>query len=94
MKACLLAAPAPVETKPLRLAEIATPRPGAGEVRVRVSACGVCRTDLHVVEGELAPRKSPVIPGHQVVGTVEENGDGASRFSLGARVGVPWLHRT
>jgi propanol-preferring alcohol dehydrogenase len=61
---------------------------------VRVHACGVCRTDLHVVEGELAPRKSPIVPGHQVVGVVESNGPEASRFALGTRVGVAWLHRT
>ncbi len=70
------------------------PAPGPDEVLVRVAACGVCRTDLHVVEGELQPRKSPVIPGHQVVGVVERRGPGATRFSEGARVGVPWLHRT
>jgi alcohol dehydrogenase, propanol-preferring len=61
---------------------------------VQVSVCGVCRTDLHVVEGELPPRKSPVIPGHQVVGVVEKVGDAARRFKVGARVGIPWLHRT
>ena len=61
---------------------------------VRVSACGVCRTDLHVVEGELAPRKSPVIPGHQVVGVIEQLGEGARRFRVGDRVGIPWLHET
>jgi propanol-preferring alcohol dehydrogenase len=70
------------------------PRPAANQVLVRVHACGVCRTDLHVVEGELPVRKSPVIPGHQVVGIVEECGSGASRFRPGARVGIPWLHRT
>jgi alcohol dehydrogenase, propanol-preferring len=63
-------------------------------VRVRVTACGVCRTDLHVTEGELPPRKSPVIPGHQVVGTVDKAGPGATRFRAGARVGIPWLHET
>jgi len=63
-------------------------------VLVRVSACGVCRTDLHVVEGELAPRKSPVIPGHQVVGVIEQLGEGARRFRVGDRVGIPWLHET
>src|SRR5579872_6955828 len=94
MKACLLDAPAPVESRPLRLADVPTPEPGPGQVLVRVRACGVCRTDLHVVEGELAPRKSPVIPGHQVVGTVERNGTGARRFAAGARVGIAWLHRT
>ena len=61
---------------------------------MQVSVCGVCRTDLHVVEGELPPRKSPVIPGHQVVGVVEKVGDAARRFKVGARVGIPWLHRT
>jgi len=94
MKACLLRAPAPVERNPLAFADVPAPRPGRGEVLLRVNACGVCRTDLHVVEGELPPRKSPVIPGHQIVGTVEELGEGAHRFAPGARVGVPWLHST
>ena len=94
MKACLLRAPAPVKTNPLELAEVAKPAPAAGEVLVRVSACGVCRTDLHLVEGELKPRKSPVIPGHQVVGRVEALGEGARRFRTGARIGIAWLHKT
>src|SRR5580700_10477070 len=94
MKACLLKSPAPVETGPLQFTDVAVPQPGTGEVLVRVIYCGVCRTDLHVVEGELPPRKSPVIPGHQVVGTVEKLGEGASRLPVGARVGIPWLHRT
>src|SRR5258706_3172655 len=94
MKACLLSAPAAIETKPLKYADVAVPQPKSGEVLVRVHACGVCRTDLHVVEGELPPRKSPVIPGHQVVGAIEKNGPGASRFQPGVRVGVAWLHRT
>ncbi|HET9320825.1 MAG TPA: zinc-dependent alcohol dehydrogenase family protein [Bryobacteraceae bacterium] len=94
MKACLLRAPAPVKTNPLELAEVAKPAPAAGEVLVRVSACGVCRTDLHIVEGELKPRKSPVIPGHQVVGRIEALGDGARRFHTGDRVGIAWLHKT
>jgi propanol-preferring alcohol dehydrogenase len=74
--------------------DIPKPRPAAGQALLKVHACGVCRTDLHVVEGELPPRKSPVVPGHQVVGIVEENGPGAARFAPGARVGVPWLYRT
>jgi propanol-preferring alcohol dehydrogenase len=78
----------------LRVAEVPRPEPAGNQVLVRVHACGVCRTDLHVVEGELPPRKSPVIPGHQVVGIVEANGPSASRFTLGTRVGVPWLYRT
>lgn len=94
MKACLLRTPAPIEKNPLEFAEIPTPAPRGDEILVRVSACGVCRTDLHVVEGELAPRKSPVIPGHQVVGIVEQLGERVTRLKVGARVGVPWLHRT
>ena len=94
MKACVLAKPSPVESNPLRLMDVPVPGLEAGQVLVRVHACGVCRTDLHVVEGELPPRKSPVIPGHQVVGTIEQNGPGASRFAAGTRVGIPWLHRT
>ena len=94
MKACLLNAPARIETNPLQFTDVPAPRPDHGEVLVRVYACGVCRTDLHVVEGELAPRKSPVIPGHQIVGIVEKTGSNASRFSVGCRVGIAWLHRT
>lgn len=94
MKACVLRAAAKVETNPLEFAEVAVPEPGEGEVRVRVHACGVCRTDLHVIEGELLPRMSPVIPGHQVVGAVEKLGGNARRFAVGARVGVAWLHKT
>lgn len=94
MKACVLPTPAPIEQGPLAFTDVAVPDAGAGAVLVRVHACGVCRTDLHVVEGELPPRKRPVIPGHQVVGTVERCGDGAARFLPGARVGVAWLHAT
>jgi alcohol dehydrogenase, propanol-preferring len=94
MKACLLHSRAPIETNPLDFTDVATPDPGPQEVLVRVSACGVCRTDLHVIEGELAPRKSPVIPGHQVVGIIEKLGAGAGRHAMGARVGIPWLHQT
>ena len=94
MKACFLPAPAKMETNPLEFAEVADPKPDEGEVRVRVHACGVCRTDLHVIEGELPARKSPVIPGHQVVGTVEKLGKNSQRFEIGARVGIAWLHKT
>jgi propanol-preferring alcohol dehydrogenase len=83
-----------IETDPLEFMEVAAPDPGKDEVRVRVHACGVCRTDLHVVEGELPPRKSPVIPGHQVIGIVEKQGEKARRFPIGARVGIAWLHKT
>ena len=94
MKACLLKKPGPIESNPLVLADVPNPQPAEGEVLVRVSHCGVCRTDLHVVEAELPPRKSPVIPGHQVVGTIEAFGAGAHKFQAGARVGVAWLHHT
>ena len=94
MKACVLRLPAAVETNPLEFRDVPAPLPQQGEVLVRVRACGVCRTDLHVIEGELPPRKSPVIPGHQVVGVVEQQGKNARRFAIGARVGIAWLHRT
>jgi propanol-preferring alcohol dehydrogenase len=94
MKACLLRSIAPVERHPLDFTEAPDPQPLADQVLVRVSACGVCRTDLHVVEGELPPRKSPVIPGHQVVGRIESVGERVTRFRRGERVGIPWLHRT
>lgn len=67
MKAWVLENPAPIEKRPLRLVEIPIPEPAKDEILVRVTACGICRTDLHVAEGELAPRRSPVIPGHQIV---------------------------
>jgi propanol-preferring alcohol dehydrogenase len=94
MKACLLHSPASIQTNPLQFADAPVADPGRGEIRIRVSACGVCRTDLHVVEGELPPRKSPVIPGHQVVGTIEQVGDGVTLRRIGERVGIPWLHQT
>lgn len=76
--------------EPLVLEERPEPSPGHGEVRLRISACGVCRTDLHVVDGDL-PRDGPVVPGHEIVGRVEALGEGVSGFALGMRVGVPWL---
>jgi propanol-preferring alcohol dehydrogenase len=94
MQAAVLHARAPVETNPLVIEDVPTPEPGDGEILVRVRACGVCRTDLHVTEGELPVLKSPLIPGHQVVGIVERNGPGATKFSVGSRVGVAWLHST
>jgi alcohol dehydrogenase, propanol-preferring len=94
MKACLLRVPARIETNPLVLRDIPIPEPAADEVLVRVSYCGVCRTDLHIVEGELKPRKSPIVPGHQVVGVVKKLGESAHKFQLGARIGVAWLHHT
>lgn len=98
MKACLLHHPGDILHKPLVITEdIELPVPGQGEVLIKVNACGVCRTDLHVIEGELGPRKLPLIPGHQIVGTVhsETNSDSKTKtFTTGDRVGVAWLHRT
>ena len=76
---------------PLREIELEQPAPGRGEVRLRVHACGACRTDLHIVDGELHEPKLPLVLGHQIVGTVSELGAGANMFELGERVGVPWL---
>jgi len=76
---------------PLRLGELPLPEPGPGQVRVRVKACAVCRTDLHVVDGELAKPKLPLVPGHEIAGEVEAPGPGATRFQPGERVGIPWL---
>ena len=76
---------------PLRSTEIPTPKPGTNEILLRVLACAVCRTDLHVVDGELPNPKLPLIPGHEIVGTIVEKGRGAQRFKVGDRVGIPWL---
>jgi propanol-preferring alcohol dehydrogenase len=79
------------QRKPLRPADLPVPEPGPGQLRVRVHACAVCRTDLHIVDGELTEPKLPLVPGHQIVGTVDELGEGAERFAIGDRVGIPWL---
>ena len=79
------------QRQPLRLEDVPVAEPEAGQVLLRVHACGVCRTDLHIVDGDLTEPKLPLIPGHQIVGTVEALGKGAERFELGDRVGVPWL---
>jgi propanol-preferring alcohol dehydrogenase len=76
---------------PLKWGEIATPVPGRGQVLIRVTACAVCRTDLHVVDGELPGPKLPLVPGHEIVGAIAKRGEGADRFKDGERVGVPWL---
>ena len=94
MRAMSLAGPAPVESAPLRCDSRPTPSPGPDEILVRVIACGVCRTDLHIVEGDLPLVRSPIVPGHQVVGRVEGTGAGAGRFRTGDRVGIAWLRRT
>jgi alcohol dehydrogenase, propanol-preferring len=84
----------PIASGPLRRGERADPQPGPGEIVVRVAVCGVCRTDLHLAEGDLTPRRPRVVPGHEVVGVVEECGAGASRFEVGQRVGIAWLRHT
>ena len=94
MKAWWVEQPAPIDEGPLRYGEREAPEPGPGEVLVEVRACGVCRTDLHLAEGDLAPKHPRVTPGHEVVGTVLERGPGATRFEPGARVGIPWLRST
>ena len=81
-------------TGPLARIDRDDPLPGPGEVRVRVHTCGVCRTDLHLAEGDLRPRRAGVIPGHEIVGTVDARGAAASRFALGDRIGIAWLRRT
>jgi propanol-preferring alcohol dehydrogenase len=92
--AWIVARPAPIDDGPLRQVERAAPAPGPGEVRVRVRACGVCRTDLHLAEGDLVPRRPGVVPGHEVVGTVDALGEGTRRFQLGERAGIAWLRHT
>lgn len=85
---------ASIETHPLEIADSPMPEPREGEILVGVDVCGVCRTDLHVVEGDLPPKLAGVIPGHEVVGRVTEVGPGVSTFSKGETVGIPWLHHT
>lgn len=90
MKAMVLTAPG----RPLRLSFLKIPKPGKGQIRVKVEACGVCRTDLHVADGELKGPKSPLVPGHQIVGRVESSGKGVRGFEKGDFVGIPWLGKT
>jgi propanol-preferring alcohol dehydrogenase len=92
LKAQLLHAPAPVETNPLALSDVPRPDPLPGELLVQVRACGVCHTDLHVVEGELPDPRLPIIPGHEIVGIAAAAGADVVRFKPGDRVGIPWLH--
>lgn len=98
MKAVLLDTPAPIESGPLRVGDIDRPTAGAGEIVIKVAACGVCRSNLHMIEGDWVaagvPAMSPIVPGHEVVGTVVEVGDGVTEFSMGDRVGVQPLWST
>ena len=94
MRAMLLREPGAIEKCPLQLVGIEKPKVRAGEILVKVRVCGICHTDLHTVEGELELPKKPLVPGHQVVGVVEELGENVTRFKKGGRVGVAWLHST
>src|SRR3954469_3637321 len=86
--------PGPIDMGPLAPVERADPEPGPGEVRIRVSTCGVCRTDLHLAEGTLPPHHPGTIPGHQAVGVVDRIGPNAKRFAEGDRIGIAWLRHT
>ncbi len=92
MKAWILEKQASIEERQLKLVEVPTPDPNDDEVRLRVLACGVCRTDIHIAEGDLPLRKSPLILGHEIVGVVDEVGKNVERFRVGDRAGVYWLH--
>lgn len=94
MKAARLLSPSQAEQSPLTFVHVDAPRLPDGHLLVRVHACGVCRTDLHIVEGDLALPKLPLTPGHQVVGVVQEAGSGVRRFKAGHRIGIPWLYST
>ncbi len=87
----LLEKPAPIDEEPLKLTQLPVPEPTAGELLLRVAACGVCRTDLQICEGDIAARKLPVVPGHQIVGRVEALGDGVDGWRVGERAGTGWL---
>ena len=94
MKAMVLDHTADVGTSPLQLRELPMPTPGPGEVLVRLTVCGICRTDLHVIEGELPDPSLPLIPGHQAVGVVSQVGAGVSERMVGERIGIAWLQQT
>jgi len=94
MKAMLLEHDGDVTTNPLNIRDLPLPEPGLGQVRVKIHVCGVCRTDLHVVEGELPPVTRPIIPGHETVGIVDQLGPGVTQIKEGDRVGIAWLQGT
>jgi propanol-preferring alcohol dehydrogenase len=94
MRAWWVEEPGPITGGPLRMGELPDPEPAAGELRVRVATCGVCRTDLHLAEGDLLPHRPRTTPGHEIVGRVDRVGPGASRFAVGDRVGIAWLRHT
>lgn len=94
MRALRLNCVRPIEEHPLILVELPVPIPGPGELRLRVESCGLCRTDLHIIEGDLSLPALPIVPGHQIVGVVDQIGEGVTRFQAGDRLGVPWLYAT
>ncbi|MDK6028939.1 zinc-dependent alcohol dehydrogenase family protein [Ignisphaera sp. 4213-co] len=94
MKAMVLYKPMSVDENPLVYTDVDVPKPEGKEVLIKISKCGVCRTDLHIVEGELPPRKLPVIPGHQIIGYVVDVGENVEGVSKGDRVGLPWLYKS
>jgi propanol-preferring alcohol dehydrogenase len=94
MHGMLLSRQGPIGSRPLEPRELRDPEPGPGEIRVRIRVCAICRTDLHVIEGDLPPRRLPLVPGHQAVGAVDRVGAGSRRFRLGDRVGIAWLRAT
>jgi propanol-preferring alcohol dehydrogenase len=94
VQAWVVGRPGPIDGEPLLGVERDLPEPGPGQIRVRIVCCGVCRTDLHLAEGDLAPKGPRITPGHEVVGRVDARGGGAARFEIGDRVGVAWLGRT
>ncbi len=94
MRAWVVDRPAPIDKGPLKLIDRDIPVPGPAQVRVRVRTCGVCRTDLHLAEGDLTPRRPGVVPGHEIVGEVDALGEGSRRFQIGERIGIAWLAAT
>ncbi len=94
MKAMQLQHPAPAEEAPLTAVDLPNPEPGPGQVRLKIHTCGVCHTDLHIVEGDLDLPPRPLIPGHEIIGVVDALGKGATKHKLGDRLGVPWLNQT
>ena len=94
MRAAILYNQQPIENSPLKIEEIAIPQINENEVLIKINACGICHTDLHIIEGELPPVKMPIIPGHQIVGVVEKIGTKVTKFKVGDKIGVPWLYST
>lgn len=94
MRAWTVKDPGPIDTHPIELVEREAPEPGPRQILVKVLTCGVCRTDLHLAEGDLVPKRRGVIPGHEIIGVVEAIGSSSARFSLGDRIGIAWLRRT